>query len=210
MKPEELVKNVLWFGHDAICIKGSRTVFFDPYELSGSAPKADVILISHEHFDHCSPQDVEKIRKPDTVIVTDRTSAGKLSGNIEVVKPGDRIKVKEISVEVYPAYNINKQFHPKSSGMLSFVVEMDGIRYYHAGDTDFIPEMEKMKVDVAFLPVSGTYVMTAQEAVEAARAIKPRVAVPMHYGSIVGSVRDAESFSRALEGEIPVVILKKV
>jgi len=88
MKPEDLVKNVMWFGHDAICIKGSQVVFFDPYELSASAPKADIILISHEHFDHCSPQDVSKIKKPDTVIVTDKASAGKLSGDIKVVKPG--------------------------------------------------------------------------------------------------------------------------
>jgi L-ascorbate metabolism protein UlaG (beta-lactamase superfamily) len=210
MKPEDLVKNVMWFGHDAICIKGSQVVFFDPYELSASAPKADIILISHEHFDHCSPQDVSKIKKPDTVIVTDKASAGKLSGDIKVVKPGDKITAKGVNIEVYPAYNVNKQFHPRNAGMLSFVVEMDGVRYYHAGDSDFIPEMKNLSVDVAFLPVSGTYVMTAQEAVEAAKAIKPKVAVPMHYGSIVGSTKDAESFAKALEGQIPVVILKKL
>ncbi|MCX7823548.1 MAG: MBL fold metallo-hydrolase [Syntrophobacterales bacterium] len=209
MKPEELVKNVVWFGHDAICIKGSQRVFFDPYELPGSAPKADIILISHEHFDHCSPQDVEKIKKPDTIIITDKMSAKKLSGDVRTVKPGDKLTVKGVTVEVYPAYNVNKQFHPASAGMLSFVVEMDGVRYYHAGDTDFIPEMKNLKVDVAFLPVSGTYVMTAEEAVEAARAIKPKIAVPMHYGAIVGSLRDAQNFAKALEGEVPVVILNK-
>jgi len=183
-------------------------VCFDPYQIS-STMAADVILISHDHFDHCSPDDVDKIRKADTTIVTNAASAKKLNGDVRVVKPGDRVQVKGIDIEVWPAYNTNKEFHPRKAGMLSFVVTLDGIRYYHAGDTDFIPEMKELKTDVAFLPVSGTYVMTAEEAIEAARAIKPQLAVPMHYGAIVGSEDDAVRFRKALEAEMSVVILPR-
>jgi len=209
MKAEDVRKKVRWYGHDTMCIEGSIRVYFDPYELPGKLPPADLILISHEHFDHCSPDDVAKIQKDDTVIVTDATSAKKLSGNVKIVKVGDSLEIKGAKIEVYPAYNINKQFHPKNAGMLSFVVELDGIRYYHAGDSDFMPEMKNIKADVAFLPVSGTYVMTADEAAEAAMAMKPSVAVPMHYGSIVGSEEDAKKFAKLLKGKIPVVILEK-
>ncbi|SFM71917.1 MBL fold metallo-hydrolase [Thermodesulforhabdus norvegica] len=209
MNLEELKKRVKWLGHDSICIEGSIRVYFDPYELPQGLPAADLILISHEHFDHCSPEDVKKIQKDDTVIVTDAASAKKLKGDVRIVKPGDKLEVRGAVVEVYPAYNVNKQFHPKNAGMLSFVVELDGVRYYHAGDTDHIPEMSGIKTDVAFLPVSGTYVMTAREAIEAARAIRPKVAIPMHYGAIVGSEKDAREFAEGLRGEIEVIILPK-
>ena len=209
MNIEELRAKVKWYGHDAISIEDGKIIYFDPYELPQGLKPADIILISHEHFDHCSPDDVKKIQKGDTVIVTDKTSASKLSGNVKVVKPGDKLEIDEVKIEVYPAYNTNKQFHPRSAGMLSFVVEVGGVRYYHAGDSDFMPEMREIKTDVAFLPVSGTYVMTAQEAAEAALAMKPKVAIPMHYGSIVGSEKDAQEFARLLEGKIQVLILNK-
>lgn len=209
MHLEEIIKNIHWLGHDAIRLSGSRVVYFDPYQIAATQP-ADLILISHEHFDHCSPEDVAKIQKQDTIIVTDAASARKLKGDIKVVAPGDRLQVKGIDVEVWPAYNTNKDFHPKQAGMLSFVVSMDGVRYFHAGDTDFIPEMEEIEADIAFLPVSGTYVMTAEEAVQAAKAVKPNIAaIPMHYGAIVGSEKDAEKFKKSLQGEIEVVILQK-
>jgi L-ascorbate metabolism protein UlaG (beta-lactamase superfamily) len=208
MRIEEIVRKIHWLGHDTIRIEGSSVVCFDPYQISSSQP-ADIILITHEHFDHCSPEDVVKVQKDDTIIVTDAVSAKKLEGDIKVVSAGEQLQVKGVEIEVREAYNTNKDFHPKSAGMLSFVVTLDGIRYYHAGDTDFIPEMKGLQVDVAFLPVSGTYVMTADEAVEAARAIKPKLAIPMHYASIVGSEEDARKFKDALEGEIPVVILSK-
>lgn len=209
MRLEEIIKNIHWLGHDAIRISGSRTIYFDPYQIGANQP-ADLIFISHEHFDHCSPEDVAKIQQQDTIIVTDAASARKLKGDIKIVAPGDRLQVKGIDVEVWPAYNTNKDFHPRKAGMLSFVVSMDGIRYFHAGDTDFIPEMEEIEADIAFLPVSGTYVMTAEEAVRAAKAVKPGLAaIPMHYGAIVGSVKDAEKFKESLQGEIEVVILPK-
>lgn len=208
MNTVEVLKKIHWLGHDAIRIDGSRVVCFDPFQIAGTQ-KVDVILISHEHFDHCSPEDVAKIRKSSTVIVTNAASAERLDGNVRVVTPGEHLRVEGIDIEVGPAYNTNKDFHPQKAAMLSFVVSMDGVRYYHAGDTDYIPEMKALNVDVAFLPVSGTYVMTAEEAVEAARAIKPALAIPMHYGAIVGSENDAVQFKKALEGEIEVSILSK-
>jgi L-ascorbate metabolism protein UlaG (beta-lactamase superfamily) len=208
MDLKEAVKKIHWLGHDAIRLDGSTVVQFDPFQISTGKP-ADLILISHDHFDHNSPEDVAKIQKNDSVIITNETSAKKLTGEIRIVSPGDKLTVKGVTIEVGPAYNTNKEFHPKEAGMLSFVVTLDGVRYYHAGDTDFIPEMEQLKVDIAFLPVSGTYVMTADEAVHAAKAIKPGIAIPMHYGAIVGSEDDATKFKKALEGEVEVIVLQK-
>lgn len=208
MPMRDVIKKIHWLGHDSIRIDGSTVVCFDPFQISSTKP-VDLILISHDHFDHCSPDDVKKILKKETVIVTDASSAKQFKGDVRVVAPGDRIQVKGVDIEVWPAYNTDKEFHPKEAGMLSFVVTLDGIRFYHAGDTDFIPEMGNLDVDVAFLPVSGTYVMTADEAIEAARAIKPKLAVPMHYGAIVGSDADAAKFKKVLEGEVEVAVLAK-
>jgi len=208
MDVHDVVKKIAWLGHDVIRLEGSTVVYFDPYQITTTRP-ADLILISHDHFDHCSPEDVEKIQKSDTTIVTDAASAKKLKGDVRIAAPGDKLQVKGVDIEVVPAYNTNKEFHPKAAAMLAFVVKLDGVSYYHAGDTDFIPEMKSLKVDVAFLPVSGTYVMTADEAVEAAKAIKPKLAIPMHYGAIVGSEDDAVKFKKALEGQVDVVILSK-
>jgi L-ascorbate metabolism protein UlaG (beta-lactamase superfamily) len=205
---QEAVQRIHWLGHDCVRLDGSVVVCIDPYQITASRP-ADLILITHDHFDHCSPEDVAKVAKADTVIVTDASSARKLKGDVRVVAPGDRLSVKGVDIEVHPAYNTNKEFHPKKAGMLSFIVTLDGTRYYHCGDTDVIPEMKDFKVDVAFLAVSGTYVMTAEEAAEAARTIRPKVAIPMHYGAIVGSEDDAKRFRKALGGDVDVVILSK-
>jgi L-ascorbate metabolism protein UlaG (beta-lactamase superfamily) len=214
MELQQAVKEIHWLGHDGIRIDGSTVVLIDPFQISATKP-ADLILISHEHYDHNSPDDLAKIQKTDSVIVTDSATARQLKGDkrikseIKVAASGDRLTVKGVEIEVGPAYNTNKDFHPKAAGMLSFVITLDGVRYYHAGDTDFIPEMNRLNVDIAFLPVSGTYVMTADEAVQAAKAIKPKIAIPMHYGAIVGSEADAKKFKKALEGQVEVVILQK-
>ena len=204
-----ILESISWLGHDTFRIDGSQTIYIDPFRID-SGKTADLILVTHEHYDHCSPEDIEKIQGKNTLIVTESLSAKKLKGNVKIVKPGDKIEVSGITIEAVPAYNTNKKFHPKANGWLGFIIEINGERIYHAGDTDLIPEMKNFKVDIALLPVSGTYVMTAEEAVEAALAIKPKTAIPMHYDSIVGSQENALAFQEALAGKVEVRVLKKV
>jgi L-ascorbate metabolism protein UlaG (beta-lactamase superfamily) len=208
MSVSDVVKNMTWLGHDGFLIKGGgKVIVIDPFQVTECEP-ADIILVSHDHYDHCSPDDIKKIRKDTTIIVTEADSAKKLSGHVKVMQPGDKITVSGIPIEAVPAYNTNKSFHPKDNGWLGFILTVDGVRIYHAGDTDHIPEMGSFQVDIALLPVSGTYVMTAEEAVEAAKKIKPKVVIPMHYGAIVGSANDAQRFTEALRGICEVVVLE--
>lgn len=206
MTIEDFSKKIYWLGHDGFRIDTGKTMYFDPYEIKGG-PKADLIFISHEHFDHCSPADVARIQDSDTVIVTEKDSAKKLTGDVRVLKPGESLTVDDVKVQAVPSYNTDKAFHLREKGWLGFIVEIEGVKVYHAGDCDFIPEMKDLEVDIAFLPVSGTYVMTAEQAVEAALAINPKLAIPMHYGAIVGDKQDAVSFKMALEGRLEVLIL---
>jgi L-ascorbate metabolism protein UlaG (beta-lactamase superfamily) len=205
---QEYVEKIHWLGHDSFRVDGNKTVYFDPFQIE-QGPRADLILISHDHFDHCSPEDVDKIRKEDTVIITEKNSAEKLKGDVRILNPGEKTEVEGVKIEAVPAYNTDKDFHPRKNGWLGFIVDMDGVKLYHAGDTDFIPEMKGLSVDIAFLPVSGTYVMTAEQAVAAAQAIRPKIAIPMHYGAIVGEERDAVSFQSALAGTVQVTLLQK-
>ena len=204
-----MIENVYWLGHASFKIKGRELVIYiDPWNIVPTE-KADIILITHEHFDHFSEADIKKIIKPDTVIVTSYEVGRQLKGkyNVKVLKPGEKTVVKGVEIQATPSYNINKKFHTKDSEKVGFVFVLDNIKYYHAGDTDLIPEMEDIKADVALLPVSGTYVMNAKEAAKATELIKPKIAIPMHYGTIVGSEKDAIEFKRLAKCE--VAILKK-
>jgi L-ascorbate metabolism protein UlaG (beta-lactamase superfamily) len=201
-------EKITWLGHDGFRIDAEKTIYVDPYQIDGG-PVADLILITHEHFDHCSPEDIAKIQGPETVIITEKDSAKKLTGDVRIMKPGETLDIGDVKIEAVPSYNTDKDFHPKKNGWLGFIVEIGGVKVYHAGDADFIPEMKDFEVDIALLPVSGTYVMTADQAVKAALAINPKLAIPMHYGAIVGDEQDALNFKKELEGKVEVSILKK-
>lgn len=192
--------------HSAVRINGDKMIYFDPYHLPDGQPKADIIFITHEHGDHMSLEDIAKISTDSTIIVLPETVKQKFDNPVVHVKQVDKNTVEGISFKAVPAYNTNKQFHTKDRGWVGYIVTIDGVKIYFAGDTDHIPEMKDFDVDIALLPVSGTYVMTAEEAVEAALDIKPDVAVPMHYGVVAGSKNDAVKFKKMLEGKIEVII----
>ncbi|HHH81205.1 MAG TPA: MBL fold metallo-hydrolase [candidate division Zixibacteria bacterium] len=185
---------ITWLGHAGFMLEGVKRVYIDPYQIKTGLPPADIVLVTHSHFDHFSQNDIKRILGDSTVIVA--PSDCKMSGNVQNVKPGDTIEIGGVRIEAVPAYNIGKRFHPKESGWVGYVVEMDGVRVYHAGDTDLIPEMKSINADVALLPIGGTYTMNVSEAIEAAKTIKPKLAIPMHFGSIVGSTSDAINFCR--------------
>jgi len=207
-----MIENIHWLGHDSFRLDGSSTVYIDPWKLGDGAPPADLILITHDHYDHLSAGDIAKVSMPATTLVGPVSVTDQIDGMKTVtVSPGDTVSVGSVSVSAVSAYNTDKfrapgeVFHPRSAGYVGYVVELDGRRIYHAGDTDVIPEMSEVRCDVALLPVSGTYVMTADEAVRAAGMLEAAIVVPMHYGDIVGSEADAVRLKES--SPVPVEIL---
>ena len=199
-----MIEKISWLGHSSFKIADGKLIYIDPRKL-GRAEPADIILVTHSHRDHCSPQDVAKLQKEGTVLVTVADCAGEFRGDVRIVKPGDSLQIDGVTIEAVPAYNIDKPNHPRAAGWVGFIIEMGGSRIYHAGDTDLIPEMDEIKADIALLPVGGTYTMTAEEAAQAAERINPQVAIPMHYGEIVGSRADAEKFKRLCSCEVRIL-----
>ncbi|MFA9405393.1 MAG: MBL fold metallo-hydrolase [Anaerolineales bacterium] len=203
-----ILEHILWLGHDSFRIDGALVIYLDPWKLPIGSPEADLILVSHDHFDHCSMEDVELVRGDDTLLAANPSSVPNLKLPVRIMHPGEILEHRGVTIEALPAYNIGKTFHPKGADHLGFILTIDGERVYFAGDTDIIPEMTGLTCDVALLPVSGTYVMTAEEAAEAVGVIKTRVAIPMHYGAgVVGTIEDALKFQEL--SDVPVVILER-
>jgi len=172
--------------------------------------KADIIFITHGHYDHFSPEDLAKIQKDGTTFVAPNDVAAQIKGKVIAVEPGKSYSVGKLKIQTVPAYNIDKKFHPKANKWVGYIITLsNGEKIYHAGDTDFIPEMKSIKTDIAMLPCGGTYTMTAQQAADAANAFKPKLLIPMHYGSIVGSVADAELVKKLYKGETKILKAEK-
>jgi L-ascorbate metabolism protein UlaG (beta-lactamase superfamily) len=208
-----------WLGHDGykLILSGKTIIYIDPYQISKSHHNkndADIILISHNHFDHLSMDDLRHIIGNNTTIVSAKECIDQLrnvrAAETKGVAPGEKLTVLGVPIETVAAYNTNKHFHPKADGKVGFIITLNNMRIYHSGDTDEIPEMSATEPDVALVPVSGTYVMTAEEAARAVNEkIKPKkLAIPMHYGSIVGSKKDAVKF-KELVTACPVQILDR-
>jgi len=215
-----LVDAVEWLGHSGFRIRAGRSfVYIDPYRVA-DGPEADLILITHDHYDHFSPQDVDRLAGRRTAFIAPAAVAERVSGDVRSIAAGESIEpegLRGVEVRAIAAYNTSKRdpsgevFHPREAGGVGYELRVGGERLYHSGDTDVIPEMDQVAgVDVALLAVSGTYVMTAVEAAEAARRIQPRVAVPMHWGEHIGTRADAEAFAERLAGEpVEVRIMEK-
>jgi L-ascorbate metabolism protein UlaG (beta-lactamase superfamily) len=207
----KLEQSVHWLGHAGFRIDvAGKTIYIDPYRAP-AGPMADVILITHDHFDHFSPDDIKRLAGEGTQIVGPATVTEQLKGPALSIVPGESVEVAALELTAVAAYNTNKMnsdgkpFHPREAGWVGYVLRVGGQRLYHSGDTDVIPEMDQaVGVDVALLPVSGTYVMTPVEAAEAARRIEPKLAIPMHWGTIIGSREEAEEFARRASVEVHI------
>ena len=217
---------IQFLGHSGFLItcKEGKRIVIDPYNLSNNVDKADLILITHNHYDHCSIKDIEKIKKPGTIIIIPPDAQSKITKikdiHMEIVEIDDEFEFSKIRIKAVPSYTISKKAHPKSEGWLGFLIKIDGNNIiYHAGDTDNIPEMKNLTGHgkhgnhfTALLPVSGIYVMDAEEAVEVASFLSPDLCIPMHYGAgIAGTIEDAERFVKLCKGlGLNAVILEKI
>lgn len=202
-----------WLGHDGFHLEHKgKNLYIDPYEINPKAkPAADYLLITHPHYDHLSIPDIEPLVTTQTTIICSHDAEEKLSKfrskAIKALKPGEEYRDEYVHITAVPAYNPDKPFHPKTNGWLGYTIKLGSVTTYHSGDTDIIPEMKDIECNVALLPVSGTYVMNAEEAADAANTIEPDIAIPMHWGAIIGAHQDAETFKKKCDCK--VLILEK-
>ena len=202
-----MLENIQVLYHSSIKINKEKVIYIDPFKIEDDCYDADIIFITHSHYDHYSEEDINKIIKENTKIIVTSDLKEKVesitnSKNIIIVQPNEKYCVEQISFETIPSYNTNKQFHPKYNNWVGYVIKLNGVKYYIAGDTDITDENKTVKCDVAFVPVGGTYTMTAEEAADLVNIIKPKIAIPIHYGSVVGIKQDAEDFVNLLDERI--------
>lgn len=191
-----MLENVKLYCHNSIKLTGDKVIYIDPYNINDEPHDADFILCTHTHYDHYSPEDIEKIRKRNTVII----APSDIPGIIKVV-PNVKYEIEGLRFKTTYAYNETKQFHPKENNWVGYIIELDGKKYYVAGDTDNIPELKGLKCDVAFVPIGGTYTMDKSDAVELCKNIEAEIIVPTHYGLIVGEKTDGEEFAKMMKNK---------
>ena len=206
--------NIIWLGHASFAIRaGSRLVYVDPFRLGSFTEHADTILVTHPHFDHFSVEEINKIANEDTEIFVPKDSTQEVKvGKVSGVEPLKSYSSNGIRFSTLPAYNNQKermQFHPRSNGWVSYIIEANGIKIFHPGDTDHVKEMDTLDVDVAMLPIGGTYTMDVDQAIEAAKRIKAETFIPMHYKAVLGKEKAAEAEQRFLKNVKNSVLLKE-
>ncbi|MFR5153446.1 MAG: MBL fold metallo-hydrolase [Clostridia bacterium] len=210
-----MLENIEVLDHSSIRINKEKIIYIDPFKINKNYNDADIIFITHDHYDHYSEEDIDKVINENTTIIIPDELLTKLlrkginKNAIITVEPNKNYMVQGIKFETISAYNTNKTFHPKENGWVGYIIIINGIRYYIAGDTDITEENKQVKCDVAFVPVGGTYTMDFKEAASLINEIKPKIAIPIHYGSIVGTEQDAIDFIRLLHPEIKGIILMK-
>ena len=210
-----MLENIEVLYHSSIRINKEKIIYIDPFKINKNYNDADIIFITHDHYDHYSEEDIDKVINENTTIIIPDELLTKLlrkginKNAIITVEPNKNYMVQGIKFETISAYNTNKTFHPKENGWVGYIIIINGIRYYIAGDTDITEENKQVKCDVAFVPVGGTYTMDFKEAASLRNEIKPKIAIPIHYGSIVGTEQDAIDFIRLLHPEIKGIILMK-
>ena len=208
-----MLENVQVLCHSSILINKQKTIYIDPFKIKVNRNDADIIFITHDHYDHYSEEDIAKVRKENSIIVAPVNLAEKLMNigfnrkNIILVEPNNIYNIEQIKIRTIPSYNVGKKFHPKENNWVGYILEIESISYYIPGDTDLTPENRKIKCDVAFVPVGGIYTMNSEEAAELVNEIKPKIAIPIHYGEVVGTKEDAIDFVRRVSKDIKCEIL---
>ena len=201
-------QHIHWLGHASFRIEdGATQLYIDPWKLPANNPKADVIFITHAHYDHFSQEDIARIKKEGTAFFAPKDVAYQIEGTVITVAPNQLYTVGDLKIKTVHAYNIGKQFHPKQNNWVGYIITLaTEQKIYHSGDTDFTPEMRTVVTDFALLPCGGTYTMSGKEAGDAANTFKPHSVIPMHWGDIVGAKSDAEELKKIFKGETIIKI----